>query len=244
MKYNTRFCPTLNGPLHLGHLYNLLVNQAEARRNNGTFTIRLDDNTRSWIWRLGSGPINQFDQMMHIDLDWIGIQPDQWSKQSELYPEARRLAEELGYPLPPEPYDNYYSAEVVGQSVNYYPLAELYTLQHVLMDYLEGITWCIRGIDLLSENNLYTYFNQRFTLRPVRMTYIPRLIFEGDVVSKTAGRFKLIEFREARIDPKSLVMLLGMDCLIDPAAGWLVDNIKPAPVLGKWASEVLHAIPA
>lgn len=244
MKYNTRFCPTVNGPLHLGHLYNILVNLTEARRSGGKFIIRMDDNTRSWIFKYGFETIDQFAQMMHADLEWIGISPDQWSKQSELLPEARRLADELGYPLPPEPFNTYIAPEVIGQGVNYYPMAELYTLQHVLMDYLENINWCIRGIDLLSENALYAYFVQRFTLQPVRMTYIPRLGFAGDVVSKTDGKYKLADFRKAGIDPKTLLVMLAYDCLIDPKKEWTIDNIKPTPILGGWAWEVINAIPA
>jgi glutamyl/glutaminyl-tRNA synthetase len=244
MKYSTRFCPTINGPLHLGHLYNILVNVTEAHRSGGKFTIRMDDNTRSWIFKLGIMKIEEFETMLHADLDWLGIYPDKWSKQSELFPEARRLAEELGYRLPLEPFNNFIPPEVIGQNVSYYPMAELYTLQHVLMDYLEEINWCIRGIDLLTENALYGYFCQRFTLQPVRMTYLPRLVFDGDVVSKTAGKFKLVDFRQMGFDPKTLLVLLGMDCLVDPSHGWQIDNIKPVPILGKWASEVLHAIPA
>ena len=75
MKYNTRFNPTISGPLHIGHLYMALVNEAEAHRSGGKFIVRVDDTNRQWSHRLSwleqsfyyQQYKNQLSQFMHID---------------------------------------------------------------------------------------------------------------------------------------------------------------------------------
>ena len=42
---NTRLNPTLNGTVHLGHLFTLLVNEYYAHSRNGKFFIRFDDDS-------------------------------------------------------------------------------------------------------------------------------------------------------------------------------------------------------
>ena len=43
IKYNTRFAPSPNGYLHLGHAYSALISSALARKSNGKFFIRIED---------------------------------------------------------------------------------------------------------------------------------------------------------------------------------------------------------
>jgi len=238
---NTRFNPTVNGPLHIGHLYTILVNQTEARRGDGKFVIRFDDTSLSWSWLLGEEQIDYYRQVMRDDMQWLGIEPV-WSSQAALMEKAEGLAKFLGYPMVPKPFTDQVAAEVVGATCTFYPMTERQTAEHVLMDFIEGVTWCIRGIDLLSEDAFYKYLVKRYDVPRVRMTYIPRLAMQGDVISKTAGNFKLCDFRRAGIDPDYLINCLADDCLIHPGDQWTVDNIKPVPVLGDWAKAVLHGV--
>jgi hypothetical protein len=73
------------------------------------------------------------------------------------------------------------------------------------------------------------------------MVYVPRLAFADGGVSKTQGNFKLAQFRRAGIDPRDVVDYLAYDCLVDGLV-WRIDNVKPNPVLGAWAEEMLHAV--
>jgi len=45
MNITTRWNPTLNGSLPLGHIYSLLVNERFAHENNGVMVLRFDDNS-------------------------------------------------------------------------------------------------------------------------------------------------------------------------------------------------------
>jgi len=238
---NTRFNPTVNGYLHLGHLYNILVNQAEARRSGGKFIFRFDDSQRYWNWKHGAS-VESFKWQMRDDMEWLGIEPDAWSSQMEMMPQVERLANVLDYRLPTDTFNDYEGIEVVGSTTAYYPANERLTAEHVLMDQIEGITCLIRGMDLITEANAYKITACQFGFMRVRQVYIPRLIFAGDVVSKTAGCYKVKDFRQAGLTPDEIVSLLEVDCLKDIRAGWNFENIKAMPILGKWAKEALYDV--
>lgn len=239
---NTRFNPTVNGYLHLGHLYNCLINQAEARRTGGVFGVRLDDNQRYWNWKHGPKAVQEYAAQMREDLAFFGIEPAYWYSQDERSAEVSELMRlEFGYHPEPQSFaPNHGAAEVIGMPGPWYPLVEEITAEKVAFDFMDGVTWCIRGIDLLPEDCLYRYFCEMFQIPQPRLTYIPRLQFEGDEVSKTAGKFKLKDFRAAGIDPTEVIERLAGNCLT--GGGWTVHNLKPDPALGEWEKEMLYGV--
>jgi len=169
------------------------------------------------------------------DLAMFGVIPDEVRYQEADACEIETLFGLFGYIPPPQAFaPNRGAAEVVGIDCPPYPFVEGITAAKVAFDLLDGVTWCIRGIDLLSEDCLYRYFVERFAIPQPRMTYIPRLQFEGDTVSKTEGNYKLNGLRGA--DTGIVLAGLAHDCLIDPLAGWTVANVKPRPILGRWAN--------
>jgi hypothetical protein len=154
-------------------------------------------------------------------------------------PEVDRWIEAVGWPVKDQPMAGIYASEVIGINAPMYPYAERLTAEKCVMDFLEGVTWVIRGHDLLTEDCLYRYFVDKLELQQPRMTYIPRLEFRGDVVSKTKGNYKIRDYRRSGIDVKEIWSLLAQDCLIDWWTDWRVENIKPHPVLGEWAKALL-----
>lgn len=251
MKQNTRFNPTVNGPLHLGHVYTILVNQGEARASGGKFGVRFDDTQRPWIWKLGQEAVDRYREGMKEDLEWLGIQPDYYDSQAAMMEEVESLLKEFGYEPRPEMFRALPEADVVGSNHHFYPYTDRLTAEKVIMDYLEAVTWLIRGKELLTEDCLYQHYADRFEMWSPRRTYLPRLNTGGmDEISKTAGRLKIEEFRKARFDPTELVKLLAHDCVKAFAyedlsqSSWRVEYVKDAPALGKWAEEALHGISA
>ena len=242
MILNTRFNPTMNGPLHIGHVFNILVNRTEAERHQGKFGIRFDDNQRANVWMYGWDKIKSFIDSVKEDMEWLGIVPDWYSRQSEWEGRIADLLEnEFHYQCSEAHFGYPYVPDVIGIDQVWYPYTERLTCEKVIMDHLEGIRWVIRGYDLLVEDCFYRFFTDKFGLPTPYMTYIPRLIFEGDVVSKTDGRFPVNRFREKGMHPSELIARLAQDCLTQE--GWLVEHVKAHPVLGSWADEVLHGIP-
>ena len=92
MRNTTRFNPTTNGPLHIGHAYTALVNQHEAHASGGKFVLRFDDNTRYWMQKLGgAAAMAKIARGQLEDLEWLGIMPDTVAYQSKMEPEIMRF---------------------------------------------------------------------------------------------------------------------------------------------------------
>jgi glutamyl-tRNA synthetase len=70
-----RFAPSPTGLLHIGNARTALLNALYARREQGTFILRLDDTDRTRSEEKYAGAIRE-------DLAWLGIPPDQIERQS------------------------------------------------------------------------------------------------------------------------------------------------------------------
>ena len=238
MIHNTRFNPTINGPLHLGHLYVLLINFFEARNSGGKFILRFDDTQLGWNYRLGPVKVANFKAGLVHDLDWLGIQPDLYESQAERMEEVERLMRDIFHydPAPEQYAPDFSSATLAGCIHHFYPYTDRLTSEKVIFDMLDGITWLIRGMDLITEDCLYIHYCHKFNISIPRRDYVPRL-YCGKDISKTAGQFKLEDYRRQGYSPDELLAQLALDCLDKP--GWQFDHIKPVPTLGSWASEAL-----
>jgi glutamyl/glutaminyl-tRNA synthetase len=235
MKTVTRFNPTINGYLHLGHAYLLRV-----LRDSAEVLICRDDRQRYWSW-VNRAELVEFERVMRADVEWLGIEVDQWSSNLDYGGQVHDLLENVFHYQPEkEPFVHDQAPEVVGLEMAFYGYTDFLTCEKVVIDFLEGVNWLIRGWDLLPEYSLYSYYVNLFMLPRVRQTFVPRLFWAGDVVSKTEGKFKLKDLREKGMESGELWQLLGHDCLKDESAAWTIDNIKvPWPVLGDWANEFL-----
>jgi len=88
MSVVTRFAPSPTGRLHVGNIRTALHNFLFARKNGGTFILRIDDTdaVRS---------TDEFDLAIRDDLDWLGLSPDKLVRQSERFPLYEREFEKL-----------------------------------------------------------------------------------------------------------------------------------------------------
>jgi glutamyl-tRNA synthetase len=78
MSVVTRFAPSPTGRLHVGNIRTALHNFLFARKNGGTFILRIDDTDRE-------RSTGEFDQAIRDDLDWMGLHPDSVVRQSERF---------------------------------------------------------------------------------------------------------------------------------------------------------------
>jgi glutamyl-tRNA synthetase len=78
MSVVTRFAPSPTGRLHVGNIRTALHNYLFAKKNGGTFLLRIDDTDRE-----RSTP--EFDEAISDDLEWLGLTPDQMVRQSERF---------------------------------------------------------------------------------------------------------------------------------------------------------------
>src|SRR4029078_8110849 len=84
----TRFAPSPTGRLHVGNIRTALHNFLFARKNGGTFILRIDDTDRE-------RSTAEFDQAIRDDLDWLGLNPDKVVRQAERFDLHDREVERL-----------------------------------------------------------------------------------------------------------------------------------------------------
>jgi glutamyl/glutaminyl-tRNA synthetase len=241
----TRFNPTTNGPLHIGHLYMILVNEAEAHATEGgKFIIRFDDTQEAYLYgvswdghRLTANEIIDVKNHMAADLDWLGIKVDEWQSQITMEVRMRELLDHLtGGVFPPvrQCYTSQMNPEMHWCNFDVgYPYFPQLTAEKVLYDFLSGSNLLIRGDDLLDEWSLYNYFCDIWGMPMPRQVFLKRLQAHDGAefldVSKTRGGNTIRSFKEAGWRPEQLIESLAYACLIDPEGPWLIDNLKQEP---------------
>lgn len=239
---NTRFNPTCNGRLHLGHLYAILVNQQMAKATGGAFIVRFDDDQPYWRERIGQAAVDESKEGIREDLQWLGIEPDAWTSEAACREQNETFAADLVLPnVIPDPADRdalpHFCFGV------YYPYVPYLTLVKVVQDHYEGIDTLIRGEDLATEYSLYCYFCQILKIPRPAFYHLPRLrqlvrnpinnwsAVELSDVSKTHGNHKIADLRTAGWSPKNLIEALAGCCLIDSHGPWTFENVAYSPLL-------------
>lgn len=235
---NTRFNPTTNGELHIGHAYMALVNQAEARRGKGRFIVRFEDNAVEWLLRVNHDKQLEYAHGMIEDLEWLGIRADEYQYQSQMEDKLHdailmlnggELKEEHRISFdgltPNVPYLNYAVA-------TYNPHL---TAERVILDALSGINFVIRGEDLITEYALYYNFCDRWGLPRPEHAYLARLTMADGAellpqISKTTGNNKIQTYRENGMSADELLSKLRKACLKDQTGDWVISNLKARPV--------------
>jgi len=232
---NTRFNPTANGRLHLGHLYLILLNRQVAEDNGGKFICRFDDVQDYWIDRLGREQLNRNCELIMEDLEWMKIRAD-YSYQSRELGKNEKLIQPLGElsrPFLITEGDPRW-AHIVNQD-RPYPYVAYLTAIKVAQDYWEQINPLIRGEDLVTEFSLYCYFCEALGFPIPQMVYVPKLLHASGEdlsdMSKTSGDNKIDNYRKEGYQPSDLIEILSRSCLEAPQLGWNIRNVKKHPIL-------------
>jgi glutamyl/glutaminyl-tRNA synthetase len=228
----TRFNPSANGNLHLGHLFTLLVNDYFVSSRNGELIIRFDDTSPVAVNtgdRLESIITSQID-----DIRWLGIagRVSGWQRQSHFREILDIKLYELGFDNIEEIADGeHYLPPVIKNSFDWvaYPYMPQQTAERVIMDNIMGVTHLIRGDDFLTEYSLYRYYCQLFEYPAPEFIFLPRLCSANGDISKTKGGHKIADFRANGYTPEQVIRILEKACLYYPNNGWEFYNIRPNP---------------
>ncbi len=92
----TRFAPSPTGFLHLGNARTAIFSYLFARHNGGGFVLRIEDTDRERSRK-------EYEEMLLKDLEWLGIEWDEFYRQSErfdLYKDYVQKLLEKGHAYP------------------------------------------------------------------------------------------------------------------------------------------------
>lgn len=228
----TRFNPSVNGPLHLGHIYSLLVNERFAHDNDGKFYIRFDDSSQAITIEMDYPEhIEEIIRQQTDDIKWLGIPVDGWSEQTGLVAEVKQKIYQYDI-YPTDPYPHTFPISVrMGSCWIPYPYTPYQTAERVIMDNMLGITHIIRGEEFLTEYSLYRYFCEEFKLPTPEFIFLPRLQGKCGDISKTNGGYTIKEMRGNGYTPAEIIRLLEIACLNWRNNGWSIYNLKPNPYI-------------
>lgn len=233
----TRIAPSPTGSLHIGTARGALFNYLFAKKQNGTFIIRIEDTDKA-----RSKP--EYETEILDSLAWLGIQHDMLYRQSE---HAKRHAECIAKLL--DEGTAYMSKEAAKEGEGEVELVRfknpnvniafvdiirgeismdttdlgdfviarsatdpLHHLAVVVDDYDEGVTHAIRGEDLLSNTPRQILIQEALGFPRPQYAHIP-LIFGSDraKLSKRAGTATSIaDYRSSGFLPEALVNYLAL----------------------------------
>ena len=239
MKYVTRFNPTTNGDLHLGHLYIILFNIQAAQDSGGKFLVRFEDNSIDTLVGMTGAEMRLFTEHHLAALYWLGIDADGVSRQSELDLPLKEFVARHEWFIPQYRWPYSIPLNPVYNSIDpdrgeWFPYAPYLTYNKVIYDELTGVNLLIRGDDLRSEFSLYQHYRAELQLPEITHYYMPRLYgHEDEIVSKFHGAKSILEYKKLGWKPDDIIGLLAQSALVDPVRGWQLTNVKRYPRLDK-----------
>ncbi len=88
MTPKVRFAPSPTGRIHIGNARTALMNWLFAKHRGGTFVLRFDDTDQERSRQ-------EYTDSIEVDLNWLGIHPDEVARQSQRFPLYAAAAEKL-----------------------------------------------------------------------------------------------------------------------------------------------------
>lgn len=227
---NTRFAPTPDSFLHIGHVWMALLNHGVAHETGGCFWLRLDD-----LYHPKSEMAAISDSIIE-DMEWVGVPPDRIVRQSEwqelFETESRRggIIEQLDFPTTVL-FDN------IGRHHVRHETCLSSVLRGVICDHEMNIKQVIRGEEMIHEQSAYVDFCSRLGFDVPRFAYLSRVEVDGIVVAGSRGMWPVRRLREQGVQPEEIIIALRRACLYDPDRNIVPSNIvayRPQLDVSQW----------
>jgi len=230
-RVKVRYAPSPTGIPHVGNIRTALFDYFQAKANNGTFVLRIEDTDQE---RKVEGALEAIKE----SLTWLGADWDEYVVQSERLDKYKKYAEELlekGIAreeegairfVVPEGEKEISWQDEIGKRVISFAREEIddfiilkkdgyptYHLANVVDDHLMEITHVIRGDDWISSTPKHILLYEAFGWNMPEFAHVPNVLSEdGKKLSKRRGAKSVLEFRDDGYLPEALLnylMLLG-----------------------------------
>lgn len=224
----TRWNPTSNGALHLGHLFSLMANEHYAHDNGGKFVIRFDNTSEAAIAIPADRRQKILDNQREI-LDWLEVKADEWQVQSEIVHDVHAKLYRMWKPIKDDPNPELPYFVRMGTCWLPYPYQSWQTAERVLLDNMIGTTHVIRGEEFSTEYSLYRYMCEIFEVPAPHFIFLPRLMGKFGDISKTNGGYTIAELRGKGYSASELKEMICDAVLNWKTYGWHLHNLKSNP---------------
>jgi glutamyl-tRNA synthetase, bacterial family len=225
-KVRVRFAPSPTGYLHVGGARTALFNWLFARHHRGTFILRIEDTDRT------RSTDEAIDQII-ASLRWLGLDWDEFYRQTDRFPIHQRYAEELlrrgaayeadgavWFRMPKEGVtvvEDLIAGRVEFQNREFKDLVILrsdgtptYNFACVVDDTEMGITHVIRGDEHLPNTPKQLHIYRALDLTPPKFAHIPLILGpDRTKLSKRHGAVSVLEYRRKGILPEAMVNFLA-----------------------------------
>ncbi len=225
-KVRVRFAPSPTGYLHVGGARTALFNWLFARHHGGTFILRIEDTDRT------RSTEEAIDQII-ASLRWLGLDWDEFYRQTERLHIHQRYAEELlrrgaayeadgavWFRMPKEGVtvvEDLIAGKVEFQNREFKDLVILrsdgtptYNFACVVDDTEMAISHVIRGDEHLPNTPKQLHIYWALGLTPPKFAHIPLILGpDRTKLSKRHGAVSVLEYRRKGILPEAMVNFLA-----------------------------------
>lgn len=223
----TRFNPSCNGPLHIGHVMTLLINEQFAHQSSGKFLVRFDDVTPPMLPKR----VTKIMEAQRRTIEWLDVKVDGWMVESSVLDEVRDRLDKLGHVYVND--FGYHELPIYTRFINTdwkaFPYVPQQTAERVVMDNMSNVTHLIRGEEFALEYSHYRLKCDEFKFHHPQFIFLPRLEGKHGDISKTAGGYSVDELRADGYTADDLKDMLANACLSCPQNGWNLYNLKREP---------------
>ena len=239
MKNNvvTRFAPSPTGNLHSGAYRTAIFSYLFARKNNGTFVLRIEDTDTERSKK-------QYEDNILESLEWLGLEYDIFVRQSENKNRHKQVLEKMisdGYAYVSKEeakdgsgvlkeiirfknpnIDVTFQDEIKGSvTMNTTDLGDfviaknihepLFHLAVVVDDFDEGITHVIRGEDHVSNTPRQILIQRAIGAPTPVYAHLPLVLgLDKQKLSKRKGALAITEYRDLGYMPEAIINMVAM----------------------------------
>ena len=224
-KIRVRFAPSPTGVLHIGSARTTLFNYLFAKKNKGSFILRIEDTDKERSKK-------EFEKDIMENLEWLGLKWDELYKQSQrikiyekylkkLLDSGKAYKKEIIWFKNPNKkvlFDDLIRGrvEVDSSLLGDFSLAKdlktpLYNFAAVVDDYEMKISQVIRGEDHISNTPKQILIYEALGWKPPQFAHLPLILGpDRSKLSKRHGAVSISEYREQGYLPEALINFMAL----------------------------------
>ncbi len=197
MSCRVRFAPSPTGPLHIGGLRTALYNYLFAKKNKGSFILRIEDTDQSRY-------IKESEEYINKSLKWAGINPDESPNNEGNYGPYRQSERKKIY--------NSYVLKLIENKKAYYAFDSDEELNHLRAEYeKKGETFKYDHLSRKKLKNSLTLSNQESEKLKQKNSFVIRLKVDPNKIVSVEDKIRgYIKVNTNTLDDKVLIKSDGM----------------------------------